>query len=153
MNYWWINHSADAIVDERGCSLLFAPLKDAGGRDPAHWRRIESVAAGDVLFSVRAKGLAAILTATACGRRMPYPECYTKPARLGGRPDGRGITVKWQELPEPRPIFSLLSTEEAAQLLGTGLPLDRNRNQKQGYVFTVPQAIGRRLQEAVGRRS
>jgi hypothetical protein len=146
MMYWWVNHRADELQQERASNLIFAPLKNAGECDPMHWRHIDSVGAGDVLLAFSAEGLHAILTASAAAARQGYPQDWT-PSRIPGQPHpaGRGVAVQWRDVWPPIAQATLLEGIDQSRLIGRGLPLNHAGGGKQGYVWTLPRDIGTQI--------
>lgn len=145
--YWWLNHSPHGLEDELRCTFIFAPLADGGGKDPGHWRRLDEVATGDVIFAFTGSGAHAVLIATTACQRVPYPVGFRHDADLGGRPEGRGFSVDWHALPTAVPTAEIVALAGTEALQGPGLPLDKNGNRKQGYLWSVPTEVGARLLE------
>lgn len=144
--YWWINHRADELQQERASNLIFAPLLNAADRDPMHWHHLDSVAAGDVLLAFSAEGLHAILTATSAGVRQAYPRGWN-PSHIPGQPHppGRGVSVQWRDLLPPIPQVAVLDGIDRNVLIGRGLPLNHAGGGKQGYVWTLPHGVGSQI--------
>ena len=59
MRFWWVNQNKTWAHERRG-GYLWAPLEGMDGRDLFHWKNMEEVEAGDVIFSFAKSRICAV---------------------------------------------------------------------------------------------
>lgn len=133
--FWWANQSVNfAPVYEDG--TLWAPLKNRRGQQVDHWRALDRVLPGDLVFhyaSPEIRGLSRVATA-------PQP-AYPPRGYNDVTPDTRGTLV----LTEPL-LGMRVPRDLALTMIDEGVgPVTASGTLRNGYVFSVDPVSGLKL--------
>lgn len=148
MAYWWVSQNKTFHHESTG-GYLWAPLHDSRGNTPYHWKNMERIQAGDLIFSYVGRAVAAV--SIALDRAHPGDQPAGFEAEGDWNAQGLRVPARYFVLPDPIPVKSLPG-DLLALLKGEFRPLDVNGDGKQAYLFEVSPEAGRRLFESVEER-
>lgn len=151
MAYWWVNQKT-SFRDAHTGGYLWCPHEAADGRVPHHWKAMEQVRRGDVIFSV----IAGQIVAIAIAQGQAYDAL--RPPQSDDRADqepylGYRVDVAYQVLWPPAELANLV--DRLRPLLPTKYsPMDRFGHTMFGYLFSLPPDAGNLLLvEAIGEQA
>ena len=147
MAYWWVMHKvSQAIEISRGS--MWAPKPQQPVRDQFHWRLLESIERGDIIFSWRDGAIRAVFCARsgASDEKIPEDRAYDV-WRSRGFNIGRSVTVKHELLPTAITLeeIAIETKQSLAAPINRYGPLDSALQPNQGYLFRVSDKGGHAL--------
>lgn len=145
MAYWWVSQQ-EMYKDQRLGHYLWAPLNNESGASFFHWRNMEQVMPGDVVFSY----INGTFPAVSVARSEPYEA--KRPAGLNfpdGTDDGRKIDVNYRDITPAPPV------DPVRELLAPHLPKKQSPfypdgKDYPGYLFALSGRAGRLLLDYLG---
>jgi hypothetical protein len=145
MNYWWASQGK-TFHRESSRGYLWAP--GAASSDLYHWKSLDLVHSGDVIFCYVRQEIRAVAVARSTAEAEPRPDDYLEEEAWEG--PGRRILADYSVLRTPVPLSSLDSALKHRLNVKYG-PLDSRLKGKQGYLFHVPDDVGVLLMHLLDR--
>lgn len=145
MAFWWVSQNKTFQHESSG-GYLWAPQTDSRGNTPYHWKNMEAVLPGDLIFSYVGQAIAAVSVALEGASPAEQPAGFEREGDWNKH--GWQIPARYLILPEPVAIKTL-PDELVSILKGEYRPLDVNGGGKQAYLFEIPPEAGRQLLEIV----
>jgi len=145
MAYWWVSQQK-LYKDQRLGHYLWAPLRNEARQSYFHWRNLEHVMPGDVLFSY----VEGTFPAVAVARSEPYEA--KRPPGLEfeeGTDRGRKIDVNYRDITPP-PGLDQVRELLAPHLPSKQSPLHPDGSDYAGYLFALGGRAGRLLLDYLG---
>ena len=141
MAYWWVNQN-QTYIEEREGGLLWAPLKDRGGKTPHHWARMNDLLPGDIVFSYVGQAIVAFsyISTAAHPSARPHP---SKPG-LEWQDEGLRANARYCDLNPPIQL-NRFATDILPILPKIYSPLDLNGEGNQGYLYPLPPNAAHRI--------
>ena len=137
MAFWWVSQNK-TYEHERAGGYLWAPLLASDGSTFYHWKNLELVRPGDLIFSYVGKQIVAVSVSMSAAYLAPRPPGLDENT---WDVDGNRIDVKYCELSKPLWVASVLTSLEPL-LPEKYSPIDKNGDGVYGYLFEVPPAAG-----------
>jgi hypothetical protein len=144
--FWWVNQG-HSYSEDQGYKFIWAPLERGDGANPpSHWKNIQLVKKGDVIFNFARLAIQAISTASDKGYR--YNQEFKEWKE-------RGIRVDIVRYPID-PTIPKRTIKQNIDLIKKALvdknhPFDKNGNIKQGYLYEFSLEAAKKLREIYGR--
>ena len=143
MAYWWVSQNKTFSLESKG-GYLWAPKQDADGNVPFHWKNMEYVQPGDIIFSYFKQAIAAVSIALGSEQDADKPDAFDKGEAWETK--GSMVSCRYLVLPE-RILRKTLPVDILSILSGEYLPLNAKGTGNQSYLFRIPPEAGRKLLE------
>jgi len=140
MAFWWVFQNS-TYTEEKGGGFLWAPKEGKKGKTPFHWKNMEKIENGDIVFSAYQQQVVAVSTveSTAYDYLKPFTDTENT-----WETDGNKVDLNYRELSSPLPMDSL--SDNIKDLLNVDYgPLNRNGTGNQGYLFSLSDEVGNKL--------
>lgn len=138
MAYWWVIQNI-TYDHERAGGYLWAPVAD-GNNNPFHWKNMERVAIGDIVFSYVGQKIRAISIAATKAYKSNRPDEFGVSGDDWNR-NGHRIDVQYRE-PRVTILGSELYKKYADDFDYKYSPLTVKGTGSQGYLFELPYRLG-----------
>ena len=140
MAYWWVSQE-ELFAEQRKHHCLWVPKHTDNGASFFHWRSIQNVVPGDVIFSYAGRSFTAVSIA------KTGPISSNTPVGIRKKDwgtDGLQVDVAYRDAHPAAPlkdVYSLLSR----LLPENNSPLKIDGSDRDGYLFELPSGAGRLL--------
>jgi len=137
-SYWWVSQNQTWKHERRG-GYLWAPYEDKNGHDKFHWKNMDDVRIGDIIFSYQNKTIKAVSIATCDPFESKIPEEFGE--KSPWKNIGRKINLEYSDLEDPIPLE--LIVEDIVNFLPKKYsPITSDKSSGvQGYLFSIlPEA-------------
>lgn len=139
MQYWWVSQNKTWKHERKG-GYLWAPYEGMRGQDNYHWRNMEEICSGDVIFSYQGKKIRAVSIAKYDCYPDKIPPEFGVDAPWKAR--GRRVDAEYKDLEIPIPL-SDMEDLLTPFLNEPQFPLTMDgKGGKQGYLFRINQIVG-----------
>ncbi len=146
MAYWWVNQGR-TYKEERDGGYLWAPMLDKGGNRPHHWRTMDDVREGDLVFSYLGKQIRAV--SVALGAAVPSTRPAEFSADISWEKEGLRVPCAYTELARPLPILGGVWPRLRPLMPTRYSPLMESGSGNTGYLYRLTPRAGRFLLEAI----
>lgn len=140
MAYWWVSQE-ELFAEQRKRHCLWAPKHNDSGASFFHWRNMQKIVPGDVIFSYAKRSFTAISIAKTEPLASDKPVGFRK---TDWGTEGLQVNVAYRDTHPAAPlkdVYTLLSR----LLPNTNSPLKSDGSDRDGYLFEIPSNAGRLL--------
>ena len=135
---FWLVYQGTSFERARKGGYLWAPKAGKNGQTPAHWKNMERVRPGDLIFSAFNGALRAVSEASQPAYTAPVPDARDDQFWAG---DGWRLDVAYSDLPKP-----MFFVEWVPAVLGEmptiHSPFTSAGRPNQGYLYELPNSVG-----------
>ncbi|MEF2248730.1 McrB family protein [Paenibacillus sp. IITD108] len=127
---WWVCQGTSYNAQKQE-GVLWAPLKNVGGKTEYHWETMKDVKVNDIVLHYSNMALRAVSQVKVAAVEKP------KPSSLSGQQwdeTGRLVVTEYHELIPPIPFEAI--TQDLLQLHITKGPINKKGGVNQGYLFS-----------------
>ncbi|MFX0196313.1 MAG: AAA family ATPase [Candidatus Hodarchaeota archaeon] len=143
-NFWWVCQGK-SYTEERGKKFLWAPKAGAGTSTPHHWKNIERLEKGDIVFNYAQGAIRGVSIVDREGYDFSDKESENW-SQKGIRVDIEHYELDPVDLSKLRPAMGSFS-EALKDKIG---PFDVNGDVKQGYLFEFSRDAAQIIREVYG---
>lgn len=139
MVFWWVNLGKTYDSYEKGhINFLWAPERDSSGKEVYHWKLMNELKEGDIVFCYYKKHLQAysFVIKTAVKSMYPFKE-GDNPSRKGNR-----VYIAYNQIKNIIKLDNIKQKLQNDLLQSKYSPINKSGNVNQGYLFKISGKAG-----------